>query len=153
MTLDQLKSVLRARKQEFLKLTKLVQNKFNFTHSASYDPEVMSVRSNKSVTSTQSGTGGTRGKLFLKAKNASTCWNHIKSSSENAFNVRKKCEQVSLVHCQLDTDIMKLSEKKKYLENLVAAEKQKFGNIREQNSEAHVKMRNMQRDLARKAVH
>lgn len=88
----------------------------------------------------------------MKAKNASTCWNHIKSSSENAFNIRKKCEQVTKYHCQLDTDVMKLTEKKKYLENLVVAEKRKFGNIKERNTEAHIKMRNMQRDLARKAV-
>ena len=67
-----------------------------------------------------------------------------KSSSENAFNIRKKCEQVTKYHCQLDTDVMKLTEKKKYLENLVVAEKRKFGNIKERNTEAHIKMRNMQ---------
>jgi uncharacterized protein YqiB (DUF1249 family) len=47
----------------------------------------------------------------------------------------------------LDTDVAKLTEKKRYLENLVAAEKRKFGNIKEKNTEAHIKMRNMQVNL------
>ena len=73
--------------------------------------------------------------------------NKKKSSSENAFNIRKKCEGLAKTHCQLDTDVAKLNEKKRYLENLVAAEKRKFGNIKEKNTEAHIKMRNMQVNL------
>jgi hypothetical protein len=80
MTLDQLKTVLRARKAEFLRLTKLTQQKFNFTHSAAYDVDMMSVqsgRSGKSGCSSRSGTAH-KSKIFLKAKNTSSCWNHIK---------------------------------------------------------------------------
>ena len=76
MTLDQLKNVLNKRKREFLRLTKAVQNKFNFTFSTdqTYDNDGMSCVSQNS---NQSGQNN-KSKVFMKEKNVANAWNHIK---------------------------------------------------------------------------
>ena len=66
------------------------------------------------------------------------------NSSENAFIIRKKGEYVSKKNSQLDVDVRKLTEKRDYLLNLISTEKNRFGNLKEENTDAHIKMRNMQ---------
>lgn len=104
LTLDQLKGLLNNKKAEFQKLTKAVQNQFNFTFSTSYDPDIVQtqVQSTKSASMIKKDVERTPSKdrLFRGQKNVMTCWNHIKSSSESAFVNRRKTEQQSKADAQ-----------------------------------------------------
>ena len=69
LTLDQLKALLNKKKQENLRLTKAVQNQFNFLSSISYDPDV--VQSQGAITQKAGMHDRTpsKDKLFMKQKN------------------------------------------------------------------------------------
>ena len=150
MTLEQLHNELEKRKSLHMKMKRYMQNKFNFTQSVKYEPGANMIKPNvKSSKNLYTKLPVRDSKDYLAKGNVLTLWNDIRNKSENAFSLRHKGEDTQKNLAQLRTDIVKLREKKTYLEGIIERERKKRGNLDHDIWSAHVELRTLTKNTMR----